>query len=60
MKSLLAEVQDWDEVFLSETRLATPQLPIEHLKRQIAAQSEMALLLVAACGLEVPDAHRPM
>jgi hypothetical protein len=54
MKSLLAEIEDWDSVFLSEPSQPEPQLALDHLKRQIAAQSEIALLLVKACGLEVP------
>ncbi len=56
MKSLLAEIQDWDSLFLKEPARLEPWQSIEHLKRQIAAQSEMALLLVKDCGLEVPHA----
>lgn len=58
MKSLLAEIQDWDAAFIQEPRPAeTNHLPIEHLKRQIAAQSDLALLLLQACGLEMPNGH---
>lgn len=60
MKSLLAEIEDWDGVFLKEPHQVEPQLAIEYLRRQIAAQSEMAILLVKACGLELPHAHRSM
>lgn len=61
MKSLLAEIQDWDSLFIKEPQPGeTQHLPIEHIRRQIAAQSDLALLLVKAVGLEVPNAYRSL
>lgn len=58
MKSLLAEVS-LDEAFLSLplSPPRTPEYEIVHLRRQIEAQSEVALLLVKSLGLEVPYGH---
>lgn len=61
MKSLLAEIQDWDSLFIKEPQPGeTKHLPMEHIRRQIAAQSDLALLLVKAVGLEVPNAYRSL
>lgn len=56
MKSVLAEIPE--DAFLDEdirpADLAAVKAEIDHMRGQIAAQCDMALLLVQACGLDLP------